>query len=204
MRSGEKMAEWHCTHTMQHNTWWQQVVVTGMEVASLSSRIERLDVRTRLEIVNSWQTRWTEAFAGVHLLILGKAWVSLMHKSNFGTLSTLLSLHHFPHFLFTFKVLKKRLESIWISRTWVCHHHGFFVYTLTVISVETVSWSGFHRNHGKFNWDLDNYIILYFCYLPPAPQMLRGKMAFGSLSSGQICVFVYVWETIYKAGRLFV
>lgn len=39
------MAERHYIYTIQHDTWRQQVVVTGMEVASVSSTIERLDIQ---------------------------------------------------------------------------------------------------------------------------------------------------------------
>lgn len=49
MRDGEKMVEWHYIYVIQHDTWWQQVVVTGMEIASVSSGIERSDIQNKTE-----------------------------------------------------------------------------------------------------------------------------------------------------------
>lgn len=84
MRGGGGMEEWHDIEAVRQDTWRRRVAVTGMEGASVSSGgRERLDIQDRTEVVVSWQTRRTEALAGAHLLISGKAWLPRMPEPHF-------------------------------------------------------------------------------------------------------------------------
>lgn len=93
------MEAWHGIDAVRQDTGRRQVAVTGMEGASVSSGTERLDIQNMTEVVESRQTRRTEALAGAHLLISGKAWLPGMPAPHFCTPRTLLSLHPLPHFL---------------------------------------------------------------------------------------------------------
>ena len=115
-RNGITCMWFHMTHGERRWLWlaWKEHLFQAGE--------KDWTFRTWSESVNSWQTIWTEAFAGVYLLKFGKTLFPLMQKSNFCTLKTSLSLHHSPHFLFIFAILKKKEGWMSASKAWVCHH----------------------------------------------------------------------------------
>lgn len=169
MRSGEKMAEWHYMYVIPHDTWWPQVVVTGMEVASVSSRRERLDIQNMIRGCYFLADSMNRSICRCTPFKIWENLFPLMQKSNFCTLKTSLSLHHFLHFLFIFAVLKKEEERLSASKVWVCHHSRL----LCLEAARTSGWEHFNevdeanlKDIIDFYWFFDgpkSWFLYIFC-----------------------------------------